>query len=88
MNINEQLDNLIRIKSQNIETKEDQEKIDLIKDLLKEKDCFFKLPLATAIGILEFLGVKEEKMISFYQEIISYEQFQKNVPEERMYINK
>ena len=82
--MNNKLNDLIKIKSQNIKSDLEKEKLDLILELIKEKDCFFKMSLETAIGILEFLDVKDNDILSFYQELISYKNYQENVPMERI----
>lgn len=62
-------------KRQKLLTEEDVQKMQLIDELLFDEECFFKLDMETAIGILEFLEVPEEKMIGLYQTLISPEAY-------------
>lgn len=49
----------------------DQEKIKNIEFLFKDDNIFFKIEAQTAIGILEFLGIKENEIMDYYFELIS-----------------
>lgn len=79
---------LILKKEMNIKTREELEKLDLIKEITKNEDCFFNLDLETSIGILEFLGISENEMLNFYMELTSPQEFEKRVPKERVFIDE
>lgn len=79
---------LIIRKEQNIKNEEELEKLNLIKDIIKNEDCFFNMDLETTIGILEFLGVQENEMLNFYHELTSITEYKNNVPQERFLIDE
>lgn len=54
----------------------EREKIENLKILLKEDDIFFRLDLEVALGILNFLGIPENKIYDCYLSLISPENFQ------------
>jgi len=58
--------------------KEDLERIDVLKVLLKDDNIFFQLDIDTAYGILDFLGVDSDKISEVYDKLISFEEYQKN----------
>lgn len=74
----EELKSLLEIKEKQIESDIDKEKINNIKFLLSQEKIFFKLEAATALGILEYLGIKEECIYEYYLSLISAKEFQKN----------
>ncbi len=49
----------------------DIEKHLLIKELLQDKQCFFKLDIETSYAILRDLGFKEDELKMVYLELIS-----------------
>ena len=51
------------------------ERIEVIKCLLTNPESFFELDFETVMGILEFLGVKEEKREFIYLDLISPEAY-------------
>lgn len=69
----EELKELLKIKETEVKTDLDKEKINNIKFLLEQEDIFFKLETPTALGILEFLGIKESEMRDYYLSLISIE---------------
>ena len=73
------LNELLKKKELGENTSEDMEKINIIKDLFKEADIFFKLDIDTAYGILYFLGVPKEEIESTYMSLTSPEEYMKNV---------
>ncbi len=79
---------LILKKEKEIMNNEELEKLNLIKEITKNEDCFFNLDLETSIGILEFLGVSEEEMLDFYTKLTSPYEFEKRVPKERVFIDE
>ncbi len=88
MNILEKLDYLIEEKKKKINTKEEQEKMNLLLELLSVEGCFFKIPRNTVIGMLEFLDVKQDEIESFYKELISPEMFVATTPQDRILIER
>jgi hypothetical protein len=55
--------------------KEMTEKHYLIKHILNDKDCFFKLTIEDSFALLKDLGVPDEQIEKKYEELISYENF-------------
>lgn len=84
---NERVRQLMELKKSQLKTEEDQQKYQLIIELLAEKDCFFKMDMETAFGILEFLGVTEEEALSLYMELTSPKVYQEVKSQERVIIN-
>ncbi len=84
---NERLKELMEQKKNNLVTPLDQEKYQIVTELFKSDDCFFKMKMETAFGILDFLGVKEDEALTLYQELISQEVYQKVVPKQRLGIS-
>ena len=73
----ERLYKLLLSKEKEVQSKEDKEKVSTLKCLLKQEDIFFKLEAATAIGILEFLGVPKNEIRDYYLNLISVDNFGK-----------
>lgn len=74
---------LLDIKEQQILSDSDNEKIKTLKILLAQNNIFFKLDIDTAIGILLFLQIPEDKVKEVYFSLISAEAFLKR-PKEYM----
>ena len=68
-----------RLNRVDILTKEDEEKVKVIKGLFLNENCFFDLEMTVALNILLFLGIKKEDLIDYYHELISPENYM-NVP--------
>ena len=68
MNLND-LKEKISIKEKQAKS-EEIEKINLIKSLLKNENCFFEIDMKLAIDILYFLGVEKEKLLETYYQLI------------------
>ena len=66
---------LIRVYDSN---KEKLERQKLIKDILKEENCFMKMPINTSLSILEDLGINNKDAKIVYEELISYENITNN----------
>ena len=81
---NERLKELMEQKKNNLVTPLDQKKYQVVDELFKNDDCFFKMKIETAFGILDFLGVKEDETLDLYQELISPEEYKKVVPKQRL----
>lgn len=56
---------------------EEIEKINLIRSLLKNENCFFDIDMKLAIDILYFLGVEKEKLLETYYQLINTDNFKK-----------
>ncbi len=69
---------LLEEKEKTITTDLDKEKIENLKFILKEDDAFFKLDLETSLGILSYLGIKEDKLKELYFELVSPNEFMNN----------
>ena len=48
----------------------DKERVELLEDLLKNDNLFFDIDASTAIGILSFLGIKDEELEECYFNLI------------------
>ena len=79
-----QIDELIFKKEENIKTKEEKEKLELIKDIIKEDEWVFKNSMEVVIGILEFLDIEEDKILEMYTSLMSPINFSKTHPKERL----
>ena len=71
----QELKELLKIKESQNTTELDKEKITNIKFLLEQEKIFFKLEPQTAIGILDYLGIKKENIKEYYLSLISMENF-------------
>lgn len=79
INNNINLKQLLEKKEQEATTKEDKEKVTLIKDLFLDEAIFFKIPAETAVGILHFLGIPDDKIKETYLYLISPAEYEKKV---------
>ncbi len=52
------------------ENQDTKEKLFLIKEILKNDDCFMKITIDTAIAILNDLGFEKSQALEIYKEII------------------
>lgn len=62
-------------KEQEVNNDLDNQKVQHLKGLLKQDDIFFNIDLATAVGILSFLGIPEDKIRETYMNLISPENY-------------
>lgn len=53
-----------------ISSKEELKKYELIKEILKEDDCFFKMDIEDAYSILRDLGFEDEDVKNIYSKLI------------------
>lgn len=53
----------------------DKEKYLLIKNILEDDECFFKMDIETAYSILRDLKVEEKALKVVYAELIKHENF-------------
>ena len=73
------LDKLKKITDKYINLNKDNEhelkKYKLIKEILKDEQCFFKIDIESAYAILRDLGIKEENLQEIYKELIDIKYF-------------
>ena len=50
-------------------------RLELIKNILKDDQCFFKIDVDTAYKIIRDLGFSHEETIGIYKELISSKNF-------------
>jgi len=72
---------LLILKEKKVTSKEDKEKVDILKEILKQDDAFFNLTFSAAIGILKFLEIPEEKLKETYLNLISLSSYLQNAKE-------
>lgn len=60
--------------SENI-SKEKKQRLELISNILKDDQCFFKIDVDTAYNIIRDLGFSHEETKSIYKELISSKNF-------------
>jgi len=68
---------LLKEKEQYIQTDNEKEKLNIIYELIQVPDWPFNLSMENVIGILEFLGVADDKILDVYNRLISFEEFHK-----------
>lgn len=56
-------------------TEEERSKYELIKRIISDDDCFFKINADTACNIISDLGFNREDTIEIYKELISSKNF-------------
>lgn len=67
---------LILLNDKILETElspEDRKKHELIKKILNEKNCFFKISIEQAYGILRDLGIEEKLLKAIYIQLLDEE---------------
>ena len=57
---------LVDKKENELTSDSDIKKLNIIKDLLKNNNCFFEIDANTAINILYFLGIPESEIKDYY----------------------
>ena len=65
---------------EHITTDEEKSKVEVLKGLLEEDDIFFSLDVSAAFGILNFLGIPDDKLESTYYQLISYNNYLNSMP--------
>ncbi len=83
----EYLKKLLLEKEKLVQTSEEKEKVEFLKSIFKNNSIFFEMPMDTAIGIFDFLGVAENSMVSLYYKLISPENYQQ-LPKSYVTISK
>lgn len=69
MNLNDMKERILLKEKQ--AKPEEIEKVNLIKSLLDNENCFFEIDMKLAINILSFLGVEKEKLLETYYQLIA-----------------
>lgn len=67
--------NKLRTIAEDYAKKNEDEKYKIIKAILSEDNCFFKISPETALNILEDLGFKKEEGKEIYKHLISPESY-------------
>jgi hypothetical protein len=70
--LNERINTLLNNSNNDNEA---QKKYFLIKTLLNDDDCFFKIPIEIAFSILSDLGYNEEESTAIYNKLISSDNY-------------
>ena len=83
----EYLKNLLVQKEKLIQTPDEKKKVETLKSIMANDNVFFELPMDTAVGIFEFLGVSRDNMLDLYYKLISPEAYQK-LPNDYITISK
>lgn len=84
------MDELIRLlneKKKKPLTMEEQNKVNLIQELIDNNANIFDMDPATVIGILDFLEMPEDKIFDCYCRLNSYEEFDK-LPKQRIILEQ
>lgn len=87
MSVFEKLNKLVEEKEKENLSDEDKELLDTVKAMLDDKKIFFLIDMDSVLGMLYFLGVKEEELESYYLEIMSFENYKDSFPQERIGIS-
>lgn len=72
----EYIKSLIQEKEKTITDDKEKQLIRIIREFIKVPNCFFNVPIESAIGMLDFLGVPEEQITDLYFELISPKNYQ------------
>lgn len=55
----------------NFDNEEEKEMLELIKDLIKDDNCFYKIDMNLALNILVSIGYTKEDSIKIYKELLN-----------------
>ena len=69
----DEIKELLKKKADNLETEDDKEKYEGIVELLSFDNVFGKMGVETGIGLLDFLGVEENKILETYVALVAEE---------------
>lgn len=84
MNVYDKLNKLLEKKEQEKISEDEKKSLEVIKSMLSNRQLFFICDIDTVLGILDYLGVKEDELNSYYFELISPENYQQSFPKERI----
>lgn len=65
----------------------EMEKINLIKNLFNNENCFFDIDMKLAIDILYFLGIEKDSLLKVYYELVSPKNYKKDETVEIINLN-
>ena len=61
---------LLQKKANDLKTEDDKEKFETTSDLLAFDNVFSQIGVEVSIGLLDFLGVEEDKILKTYVELV------------------
>ena len=64
---------LLKKKANDLKTEDDKEKYEGVSELLAFDNVFSKMGVEVAIGLLDFLGVEEDKILETYVALVAEE---------------
>jgi hypothetical protein len=64
---------LLQKKAYDLKTEDDKEKYEGVSELLAFDNVFSKMGVEVAIGLLDFLGIEEDKILKTYVELVAEE---------------
>ncbi len=64
---------LLKKKANDLKTEDEKEKYEGVSELLAFDNVFSKMGVEVAIGLLDFLGVEEDKIIETYVALVAEE---------------
>ena len=64
---------LLQKKANDLKTEEDKEKFESASDLLAFDNVFSQIGVEVSIGLLDFLGIEEDKILKTYVELVAEE---------------
>ena len=64
---------LLKKKANDLKTEDDKEKYEGVSEFLAFDNVFSKMGVEVAIGLLDFLGVEEDKILKTYVELVAEE---------------
>ena len=64
---------LLKKKANDLKTEDDKEKYEGVSELLAFDNVFSKMGVEVAIGLLDFLGIEEDKILKTYVELVAEE---------------
>ena len=64
---------LLKKKANDLKTEDDKEKHEGVSELLAFDNVFSKMGVEVAIGLLDFLGIEEDKILETYVALVAEE---------------
>ena len=69
----DEIQELLQKKANDLKTDDDKEKFESISELLAFDNVFSKMGVELAIGLLDFLGIEEDKILETYVALVAEE---------------
>ena len=69
----DEIQELLQKKANDLKTDDDKEKFESISELLAFDNVFSKMGVEVAIGLLDFLGIEEDKILETYVALVAEE---------------